>query len=153
MTFPRYSAYRHTDILWLGDVPSHWKVVSIKWLSPVKRGASPRPIDDSKYFDDRGEYAWVRIADVSQSNGRLSETTQRLSELGASLSVKLLPGDLFVSIAGTVGKPCISMIKACIHDGFVYFPALSIESAYLYRIFEAARISFVLRSRLRMWIL
>jgi len=29
---------------------------------------------------------------------------------------------MFLSIAGTVGKPCITQIKACIHDGFVYFP-------------------------------
>ncbi|MFQ5478287.1 MAG: type I restriction-modification system subunit M N-terminal domain-containing protein, partial [Candidatus Binatia bacterium] len=30
-------------------------------------GASPRPIDDPVYFDDDGEYAWVRIADVTAS--------------------------------------------------------------------------------------
>lgn len=123
-------------IEWLGDVPAHWAVISIKWLSPVKRGASPRPIDDPKYFDDEGEFAWVRIADVSACDGVLKETTQRLSELGSSLSVKIAPGELFVSIAGTVGKPCLSAIKACIHDGFVYFPTLKIDPKFLYRIFE-----------------
>jgi len=78
-----------SGIEWLGDVPAHWNVVSIKWLSVVRRGASPRPIDDPKYFDDDGEYAWVRIADVSASDGTLRETSQRLSQLGSSLSVKL----------------------------------------------------------------
>jgi type I restriction enzyme S subunit len=125
-----------SGIEWLGDVPTHWEVISIKWLSPVKRGASPRPIDDPKYFDDEGEFAWVRIADVSACDGVLNETTQRLSELGSSLSVKIAPGELFVSIAGTVGKPCISAIKACIHDGFVYFPTLKVNPLFLYRIFE-----------------
>lgn len=62
---------------------------------------------------------------------------QRLSDLGSSLSVKIYPNELFVSIAGTVGKPCISAIKACIHDGFVYFPKLNIPPTFLYRIFEA----------------
>jgi len=112
-------------------------VIAIKWLSPVKRGASPRPIDDETYFDDDGEFAWVRIADVSACNGVLYETTQRLSELGSTLSVKIEPGELFVSIAGTVGKPCLSAIKACIHDGFVYFPALEVDPKFLYRIFES----------------
>ena len=128
---------KDSGIEWLGEVPVGWEVISIKWLSPVQRGASPRPIEDPKYFDDNGEYVWVRIADVSASNGKLRETTQQLSELGSSLSVKLQPGDLFVSIAGTVGKPCITQIKACIHDGFVYFPRLSINPLFLYRIFEA----------------
>jgi type I restriction enzyme S subunit len=122
---------------WIGLTPAHWDVLAIKRLSQVKRGASPRPIDDPKYFDDDGEYAWVRIADVSSSDGFLIETTQKLSELGSSLSVKREPGQLFVSIAGTVGKPCITKIKACIHDGFVYFPSLTIDPMFLYRIFES----------------
>jgi len=136
MSFPRYPKYKPSGVEWLGDVPEHWDVVPIKWLSPVKRGASPRPIDDPKYFDDDGEFAWVRIADVSACDGKLKQTTQRLSQLGSTLSVKILPGELFVSIAGTVGKPCIAAIKACIHDGFVYFPALKIDPRFLYRIFE-----------------
>lgn len=126
-----------SGIEWLGEVPAHWGLKAIKWLSPVLRGASPRPIDDPRYFDDDGEYAWVRIADSSASNGLLTTTTQRLSELGSALSVKLEPGSLFVSIAGTVGKPCVTDIKACIHDGFVYFPKLTIDNRWLYRIFEA----------------
>jgi type I restriction enzyme, S subunit len=136
MSFPKYEAYKDSGVEWLGEVPEHWDVSSLKWLSPVLRGASPRPIEDPKYFEDEGEYGWVRIADVSASNGYLFETTQRLSPLGSSLSVKLDPESLFLSIAGSVGKPCITKIKACIHDGFVYFPQLSIDQRLLYRVFE-----------------
>ncbi|MGE4338641.1 MAG: hypothetical protein AB7E55_22075 [Pigmentiphaga sp.] len=136
--FPAYPAYKDSGVEWLGEVPEHWTVIAIKWLSPVFRGASPRPIDDPIYFDDEGEFGWVRIADVTASpDGYLYETTQKLSALGSSLSVKLDPGELFLSIAGSVGKPCITKIKACIHDGFVYFPWLSIDQRLLYRIFES----------------
>ena len=117
-----YPEYKPTKAQWLGDIPKHWKSIQIKHLTFVKRGASPRPIDDPKYFDDEGEFAWVRIADVSASERYLKTTTQRLSETGRKLSVKMLPGNLFLSIAGTVGKPIITKIKCCIHDGFVYFP-------------------------------
>jgi type I restriction enzyme S subunit len=137
MSFPRYKEYKKTNVEWLGKVPNHWDVISIRRLSPVQRGASPRPIDDPKFFDEEGEYSWVRIADVSASNGFLENTPQKLSVLGSSLSVKLEPNNLFVSIAGTVGKPCITKVKACIHDGFVYFPSLTISYNWLYRIFEA----------------
>lgn len=128
---------KNSGVEWLGEVPEHWDVVAIKWLSPVQRGASPRPIDDPIYFDENGEYGWVRIADVSASNGKLLSTSQTLSALGSSLSVKLEPGQLFISIAGTVGKPCITKIKACIHDGFVYFPEISIDPRFLFTIFES----------------
>jgi len=128
---------KDSGVEWLGEVPAHWEAKRIKNLSVVKRGASPRPIDDPKYFDDDGEYAWVRIADVSSSGMFLTSTTQRLSSLGSSLSVKLEPNQLFVSIAGTVGKPCLTTFKACIHDGFVYFPELLIDNKFLYYIFAA----------------
>ena len=57
-------------------------------------------------------------------------------ELGCSLSVKRYPNDFFLSIAGTVGKPIITKIKCCIHDGFVYFPDLKINPEFLYYIFS-----------------
>lgn len=132
----KYDNYKDSGIEWIGEIPSHWKVKKIKRLSPVKRGASPRPIDDPKYFDENGDYAWVRIADVSASERYLENTTQTLSDLGASLSVKREPNDFFLSIAGTVGKPIITKIKCCIHDGFVYFPDLKINPEYLYYIFS-----------------
>ena len=122
---------------WLGKVPEHWAVKSIKWVSAVLRGASPRPIDNEIYFDEEGEYAWVRIADVSAAGMYLRETAQQLSDLGRSLSVPLEPGALFLSIAGSVGKPCIAGIKCCIHDGFVYFPFWRGESRFLYYLFAS----------------
>jgi len=130
---------KDSGVEWLGEVPAHWKILQIKHLSCVKRGASPRPIDDPKYFDEDGEYVWTRIADVTASDVYLTEASQRLSDLGSSLSVKLQPGSLFLSIAGTVGKPCITGIKTCIHDGFVYFPELKIPGKYLFYIFAAGQ--------------
>lgn len=67
MSTQTYAEYKPSDVEWLGDIPAHWEVKAIKRLSPVLRGASPRPIADPKYFDDEGEFAWVRIADVSAS--------------------------------------------------------------------------------------
>ncbi len=132
----RYEKYKPSGVEWIGEIPEHWYSLRIKRLTNVKRGASPRPIDDPKYFDDNGEFAWVRIADVTASERYLESTTQRLSELGSSLSVKRYPGDFFLSIAGTVGKPIITKIKCCIHDGFVWFPNLKTNPEYLYYIFS-----------------
>ncbi|MFA7523651.1 MAG: restriction endonuclease subunit S [Halothiobacillaceae bacterium] len=128
---------KDSGVDWLGAVPARWKIKAIKWATPVQRGASPRPIDDPSYFDDDGEYAWVRISDVTAAGMYLDATEQRLSDLGSSLSVKMQPGSLFLSIAGTVGKPCIANIKCCIHDGFVYFPRWKGDSRFLFYVFAS----------------
>ena len=127
---------KDSGVKWIGNVPEHWEVRKIKTISKVKRGASPRPIDDTKYFDENGEYAWVRISDVTASKMFLEKTIETLSDLGASLSVKLEPNQIFVSNSGTVGVPCITSIKCCIHDGFVYFPNFGKHEQYYYYIFE-----------------
>ena len=129
---------KDSEVTWIGNTPKSWSVAAIKRLTSVQRGASPRPIDDQVYFDEHGDYAWTRIADVSKTDGELKETLQRLSSLGSSLSVKLEPESLFLSIAGTVGKPCITKIKACIHDGFVYFPTLrKVRTKFLFYVFQS----------------
>ena len=130
-----YVEYRDSGAEWIGTVPVPWKVIKVKRLCQVRRGASPRPIDDPLYFEDEGEYAWVRISDVTASKKYLRTTRQRLSTLGQSKSVALEPGGLFVSIAGSVGKPIITSIKCCIHDGFVYFVDLKENPEYLYYVF------------------
>jgi len=135
-----FPSYKDSGTEWLGKIPSHWEVIKVKRLCLVRRGASPRPIDDPIYFDDDGEYAWVRIADVTASDRYLEQTTQRLSALGKSRSVALEPGDLFLSIAATVGKPVITKIKCCIHDGFVYFIGLNQNHEFLYYLFACGEI-------------
>ncbi len=126
---------KDSGIEWIGEIPEIWDVRRIKSISLVKRGASPRPIDDPKYFDTEGEYSWVRIADVTASDKYLNKSSEKLSQLGKSLSVALEPGELFISIAATVGKPIITNIKCCIHDGFIYFQNLDVYEEYLYYIF------------------
>jgi type I restriction enzyme S subunit len=134
---------KDSGLPWLGSIPKSWELVPIRRLSRVQRGASPRPIDDERYFDPEGEYGWVRISDVTASGMFLNQTEQKLSALGASLSVKMKPGDLFLSIAGSYGKAAIAGVKVCIHDGFVWFPELSkrkINNEWLYWVFESGKL-------------
>jgi type I restriction enzyme, S subunit len=96
-----------------------WRTTKLGDVATVKRGASPRPIHDLKYFADEGR-AWVRIIDVTEEPTRyLKSASQYLSRLGESKSVKVEPGELIMSICATIGVPKIVQIPACIHDGFV----------------------------------
>ena len=131
-----FASFKDTGEYWIGESPDHWKIKKLKRCCQVKRGASPRPIDDSSYFSENGEYSWVRILDVTASKKYLEYTEQKLSKKGVGHSVKMEYGDLFLSIAGSVGKPMISKIKCCIHDGFVWFRNLNeLENEFLYYVF------------------
>lgn len=117
----------------LGEIPEDWEILRIGEICNVRRGASPRPIGDSKYFG--GGPGWIRISDVTKSNNYLRETKDHLSELGVSKSVRVKPGDLIMSICATIGKPVIVDMDACIHDGFVLFDRLSNEVNSLFLLY------------------
>lgn len=108
----------------VGRIPVEWDVVKINQISEVRRGASPRPISDQRYFSDKGR-GWVRISDVTDTYKYLKKTSQYLSQIGESKGIKVEPGDLIMSICATIGKPVIVDMHACIHDGFVVFRNLS----------------------------
>ncbi|NWD66161.1 restriction endonuclease subunit S [Pseudomonas gingeri] len=109
-----------------------WQPKKLKDLATIQRGASPRPIDNPIWFDESSKVGWVRISDVTKSGMYLEETTQRLSIKGIQYSRPVAEQSLIMSICATVGRPIITKIKTCIHDGFVVFEKLLIEKNFLY---------------------
>jgi len=105
-------------------------------FAKVRRGASPRPINNPDFFG--GDVGWVRISDVTQRNNKfLKNTQQYLSPLGESRSLRVDAGDLIMSICATVGKPMIVDIPACIHDGFVQiYDIQNVDVEYLYYLLQ-----------------
>src|SRR6266550_6147656 len=75
-------------------------------LSTIRRGASPRPISDPRWFSASGP-GWVRIRDLAKNSRYLRITEQKLSALGAERSVPVYPGEVILSIAATIGRPAI----------------------------------------------
>lgn len=125
-----HTRFKKTEI---GEIPEEWEVMKLEDLSNIRRGASPRPIRDPKWFADEGR-GWVRIEDVTGQGKYLRTTKQRLSKLGVEKSVPINPGDLIMSICATIGVPSMVEMQACIHDGFVLFQDISdrLLRPYLY---------------------
>ena len=121
--------YKMTEV---GVIPEDWEVYRIGDIANVTRGASPRPIDSPIWFDDSSLIGWVRISDVTRSSKFLEETAQKLSILGIKQSRFVKQNSLIMSICATVGRPILTKIDVCIHDGFVVFSNLSLEEEYLY---------------------
>jgi type I restriction enzyme, S subunit len=106
-------------------------------LAHIVRGASPRPIDSPIWFDENSEIGWVRISDITKSGIFLYETTQKLSPLGVKSSRFVARNSLIMSICATVGRPIITAIDTCIHDGFVVFEDLQADMRFIFYVLQS----------------
>ncbi|MTJ55377.1 restriction endonuclease subunit S [Anabaena sp. UHCC 0253] len=111
-----------------------WEVKKLGDIAGIQRGASPRPIDSPIWYDRTSSVGWVRISDITASNGRILEKTRDyLSQKGILQSRFLSAGSLIMSICATVGIPVITNIDTCIHDGFLGLTKLNnIDQVFLY---------------------
>ncbi|MCG1068706.1 restriction endonuclease subunit S [Staphylococcus epidermidis] len=103
------------------EFDGEWKLENLGDLADIVRGASPRPIKDSKWFDDNSDIGWLRISDVTQQNGKIKFLQEHLSTEGQKKTRVLYEPHLLLSIAASVGKPVINYVKTGVHDGFLIF--------------------------------
>ena len=107
--------YKKTEI---GVIPEDWEVKKLEEIFEIKRGASPRPIE--KYTTNKSDgINWIKISDVSPNDKYLIKTEVKITHDGAEHSVYVYPGDLILSNSMSYGRPYISKIKGCIHDGWL----------------------------------
>ncbi|RIY38576.1 restriction endonuclease subunit S [Psittacicella gerlachiana] len=116
-----------------------YEVYKLGELANIVRGASPRPINDSKWFDDNSEIGWLRISDVTEQNGRIHYLSQRISKLGQNKTRVLMTPHLLLSIAATIGKPVINKVPTGVHDGFLIFLNPNFDIDYMFQWFEGYR--------------
>ena len=110
-----------------------WVEKKLGELADIVRGASPRPIQDSKWFDKESDVGWLRISDVTEQDGRIYKLEQRISKLGQEKTRVLFEPHLLLSIAATVGKPVVNYVKTGVHDGFLIFLAPRFDQEFLFQ--------------------
>ena len=121
------------------DFEGDWEQRKLGELAEIVRGASPRPIQDSKWFDPKSDVGWLRISDVTEQDGRITYLEQRISELGQEKTRVLTEPHLLLSIAATVGKPVVNYVKTGVHDGFLVFLKPKFEREFLFQWLEMFR--------------
>jgi type I restriction enzyme S subunit len=126
----------------LGEIPEGWEAKALGHFLEIKRGGSPRPIQD--FIVPKG-YPWVKIADATADKSPfLFETKEFIKEEGLKKTVYLKKGALILTNSATPGLPKFLELDACIHDGWLYFPEKKFFSdAYLYFLFLKIRVELV----------
>ncbi|UJF15865.1 restriction endonuclease subunit S [Jeotgalibaca sp. MA1X17-3] len=120
-----------------------WEQRKLGDLADIVRGASPRPIQDPKWFDSTSDVGWLRIADVTKQNGRIYNLEQKISLAGQEKTRVLISPHLLLSIAATVGKPVVNYVKTGVHDGFLIFLNPLFEMEFMFQWLEMFRPKWV----------
>lgn len=110
-----------------------WEEKELGELAEIVRGASPRPIEDPKWFDSQSSVGWLRIRDVTEQDGRIHYLEQRISKLGQEKTRVLHEKHLLLSIAASVGKPVVNYVETGVHDGFLIFKKPLFELEFMYQ--------------------
>lgn len=120
-----------------GKVPKAWINGVLGDFVEIKRGGSPRPIQN--FLSDSG-FHWLKISDATGiSSPFINEIKEYIIEAGLKKTVCLKSGSLVLSNSATPGLPKILDIDTCIHDGWLYFPSSKFSNEYLYLYFKHIR--------------
>ncbi|WP_165174811.1 restriction endonuclease subunit S [Desulfovibrio sp. ZJ369] len=110
-----------------------WKKNFLDEYSEVVRGGSPRPIDNFLTTKKDG-LNWLKIGDINKEAKYVVATTEKVRAEALSKTREISPGDLILSNSMSFGRPYISKIKTCIHDGWIAITKISkkLHVEYLY---------------------
>lgn len=118
------------------------RVVPLGELCEITRGASPRPISKFITSDIENAVPWIKIGDVEALGKYVTQTAQFITIEGAAKSREVRPGDFLLSNSMSFGRPYISKINGCIHDGWLNITNFkrAFLPDYLYHLLRSAKI-------------
>lgn len=123
--------------LFIEEAQDNWEEKPLGELVTVKRGGSPRPIQE--YISETG-LNWLKISDATKTASPfIFEINERIKEEGLKKTVLLKKGNLVLSNSATPGIPKILQVDSCIHDGWLHFPKSHFSNEFLYLLFKKIR--------------
>lgn len=115
------------------EAKEEWEVKPLGEFVTIKRGGSPRPIQD--YLSDSG-LRWLKISDATSLNSPfIFDIKEHIKEEGLNKTTLLKTGALVLSNSATPGIPKILQVDSCIHDGWLHFQKSYFSNEFLYLLF------------------
>ncbi len=94
MKYPKYPEYKDSGIEWIGEMPEHWKLSRIKFVSEVIMGQSP----SSDSYSDDGDIPFLQGC---AEFGAVSPDPKHYCDVATKISQ---PGDILLSVRAPVGE-------------------------------------------------
>ncbi|MFA7434577.1 MAG: restriction endonuclease subunit S [Gemmobacter sp.] len=119
------------------ELPWGWEWVRFGDISTIERGGSPRPIKAFLTNDPDG-INWIKISDTDQGGKYIASTKEKIRSEGLSKTRMVYPGDFLLTNSMSFGRPYITKIKGCIHDGWLRIsPPDALAKDYLYQLLSS----------------
>lgn len=100
------------------EIPESWCWVRLGEIAEIARGSSPRPIKEYLTNDING-VNWIKIGDTEIGGKYINKTQERIKQSGLSKSRFVHKGDFLLTNSMSFGRPYITNIEGCIHDGWL----------------------------------
>ena len=100
------------------ELPEKWEFVRLNYVATIARGGSPRPIKDFLTNSPSG-LNWIKIGDTEKGGKYINQTKERIKPEGLKKSRLIHKGDFLLTNSMSFGRPYISNIEGCIHDGWL----------------------------------
>ena len=115
--FKRYDSYKNSGVEWLGEIPSHWEMKSLKYCLKFTIGVTPSSSEESYYFE---EEPWITISDMS---GKHITKTHFVSKKAVKkCNMRVVPkGSLLYSFKLSVGQVSFTTKDAYTNEAIASF--------------------------------
>lgn len=131
----KYDSYKDSGIDWIGEIPKHWEVSSVKFLSKIQNGSTPSSSVE-EYWN--GDVNWVTTDDLGKLKRKeITKTKRTISQLGyESCGTTVAPiGSIVISTRAPIGHIGILKIEACSNQGCKTIIPTKINSNFCYYYF------------------
>ena len=100
------------------EIPESWEWVRLGDVSEIARGGSPRPIKE--YLTDAPNgLNWIKIGDTDKGGKYINSCKEKIKPEGLKKTRMVHPGDFLLTNSMSFGRPYITNIEGCIHDGWL----------------------------------
>ena len=120
-------------------IPKSWEWCKLGNISEIARGGSPRPIKEYLTEDPNG-LNWIKIGDTDKGGKYINSCKERIKPEGLKKTRMVHPGDFLLTNSMSFGRPYITNIEGCIHDGWLMISpyAVFFDQSFLYYILSSA---------------
>ncbi|MBB6698474.1 restriction endonuclease subunit S [Clostridium algidicarnis] len=108
--------YKDSGIDWIGEIPAHWEVTRVKYISKILNGGTPNS-SISEFWN--GDIFWVTPKDLSKVSKYIYSSDRKITKEGyKNCSTSLIPkNNIIMATRAPIGNIKINKIETTINQG------------------------------------
>lgn len=128
------------------SLPFGWVWERFGNIALIERGGSPRPINSFLTNDSDG-LNWIKIGDTDIGGKYITKTEEKIRREGLTKTRMVYPGDFLLTNSMSFGRPYITKIEGCIHDGWLRIhPPDVLDKDFLYHLLTSPYVKHFFQS-------